>query len=135
MTRKPSAPLTPAQHLTEAKNLLSEGGDSLTSIAHALCALAEVAVGSTDTNEAHFVAQKPTDAAETTNAASRPAPEALIWVDPRRMGGIPCVFGTRVPVDQLQALLGEATDEQIAWIYPAVTVEQVARLREFLEIK
>lgn len=51
------------------------------------------------------------------------------WTDPHRMGGIPCVYGTRVPVDDVVGLLYDCTDEEIHWHYPSVSVEQVARIR------
>lgn len=55
--------------------------------------------------------------------------EPIIWTDPRRMGGIPCVYGTRVPVDDVLRLISECTDEETSWYYPSVTPAQVARLR------
>lgn len=66
-----------------------------------------------------------------SNRKSRPLTQAddLIWTNPQRMGGIPCVFGTRVPVDQVESLLYDCTDEEINRYYPSVTVEQAARIR------
>lgn len=53
------------------------------------------------------------------------------WIEsrPGRMGGIPCVRGTRVPVEQVINLMVVCTDEQIVLFYPTVPVEAVAALR------
>lgn len=53
------------------------------------------------------------------------------WIEshPGKLGGIPCIFGTRVPVDQIVNLLVDCTDEEIVSCYPTVPVEAVAALR------
>ena len=71
--------------------------------------------------------------AETERDAARAALDrvrkAVIWADPKRMDGIPCVRNTRVPVDQITTLLAECTDAQIVKFYPTVRRTQVAVLR------
>jgi len=55
--------------------------------------------------------------------------DPICWTSPERMGGIPCVYGTRVPVADVVGLIYDCTDEEIHAYYPSVTVEQAARIR------
>ena len=49
----------------------------------------------------------------------------LIWIDPERVGGMPCFYGTRVPVAHLfDYLEGNTTLEQFAEEF-VLPVEQV----------
>ncbi|MFC0314506.1 DUF433 domain-containing protein [Gordonia phosphorivorans] len=60
--------------------------------------------------------------------------EALaVWTDPERMGDIPCVRGTRVPVDQVRDLLATCTDSEIVWHYPTCRISAVAIIRALTE--
>lgn len=52
-----------------------------------------------------------------------------IDIDPQRMGGVPCVRGTRVPAFQVVRLLGCCSDEEIVESYPTVPVAAVAAIR------
>ncbi|MCA1008982.1 DUF433 domain-containing protein [Rhodococcus hoagii] len=53
------------------------------------------------------------------------------WIEshPGKLGGIPCIRGTRVPVDQVVNLMVDCTDEEIVGFYPTVPIEAVAALR------
>lgn len=51
------------------------------------------------------------------------------WSDPGRLGGIPCVYGTRVPVSQIVEMLDEFDDKYICEMYPTVEPWQVAVVR------
>ena len=49
-----------------------------------------------------------------------------VWVDPKRLSGVPCFRGTRVPVQSLiDVLEGGETIDQFLQLYPAVTRKQV----------
>ncbi len=53
----------------------------------------------------------------------------LIWVDPDRVSGAPCFYGTRVPVDTLFAYLRDgATLEEFLGSYPSVSREVAERV-------
>lgn len=50
--------------------------------------------------------------------------DGTVWVHPHRQGGIACVGGTRVPVDNVVALLADGVPpEEIAACYPSVTAD------------
>jgi len=53
------------------------------------------------------------------------------WIEshPGKLGGITCVRGTRVPVDQVVNLMVDCSDEEIVSFYPTVPIEAVAALR------
>lgn len=55
--------------------------------------------------------------------------DGLVWTNPDRRGGVPCVYGTRVPLDDVMSLMWDCDDEEINWYYPKVRVDQVRRLR------
>ena len=63
---------------------------------------------------------------------SQVPPGLPIWVDPQRMSGAPCFFGTRVPVDALFGNLesGLSLDEFLD-CFPDVTREQAVAVLEF----
>ncbi|MCK8674276.1 DUF433 domain-containing protein [Rhodococcus sp. HM1] len=67
--------------------------------------------------------------AEAAEAALDRVRELVVWSDPVRLGGTPCVRGTRTPVDQITALLDDFSDEEISSYYPTPEVWQVAILR------
>ena len=73
----------------------------------------------------------PCDLPAVTMAQLPSSPNPLIWIDHRRMGGTPCVHGTRVPLDCITDLLDDCDDAEINWWFPAVTVEQVSAIRRF----
>src|SRR2546427_12669418 len=56
----------------------------------------------------------------------------LIWINPERMGGAPCFYGTRLPVNSLFENLeaGVSIDE---WLdaFPSVTREQAVAVLEY----
>lgn len=52
----------------------------------------------------------------------------VVWSDPGRQGGVPCVRGTRVPVDQITAVL-DLDDKDILDSYPTVEPWQLAVIR------
>lgn len=56
----------------------------------------------------------------------------LIWINPDRLGGKPCFFNTRLPVDSLFENLegGVSLDE---WVdaFPPVTKEQAVAVLEY----
>jgi len=62
--------------------------------------------------------------------ATYTTPAPISWTSEHRMGGVECVYGTRVPLKDVVNLLTDCTDEEIHWYYPSVTVQQVARIRE-----
>ena len=55
-----------------------------------------------------------------------------IWVDPERMSGAPCFYGTRVPIESLFVNIegGVSLDE---WLdaFPSVTREQAVAVLEY----
>lgn len=55
--------------------------------------------------------------------------DLVVWIDPGRCGGEPCVRGTRVWVSQVVDLLEDCTDEMIAGFYPTAKPWQVSILR------
>jgi uncharacterized protein (DUF433 family) len=57
--------------------------------------------------------------------------ELPIWNDPDRLSGVPCFFGTRVPIDALFTNLesGLSVDEFLE-CFPDVTREQVVAVLE-----
>lgn len=62
----------------------------------------------------------------------RVPPGLPIWVDPKRMSGVPCFYGTRVPVDAMFGNLesGLSLDEFLD-CFPDVTREQVVAVLEY----
>jgi uncharacterized protein (DUF433 family) len=66
-----------------------------------------------------------------TVAETQSVPAVPIWVDPERMSGAPCFYGTRVPVESLFVNLegGVGLDE---WLeaFPSVTREQAVAVLE-----
>lgn len=69
------------------------------------------------------------DALDRAEAALDRARQLVVWTDPARLGGTPCVRGTRTPVDHITELLDDFSDEEITGYYPAPEVWQVALLR------
>jgi uncharacterized protein (DUF433 family) len=57
--------------------------------------------------------------------------EKIVWIDPERMGGQPCFYGTRVPIKILFDYLegGEPLDEFLEG-FPDVTREQALAVLE-----
>jgi len=64
--------------------------------------------------------------AESKLAAIR---DLVVWSDPRRCGGEPCIRGTRVWVDTILNLAADCPDEEVVEFYPTVEPWQVAVLR------
>jgi uncharacterized protein (DUF433 family) len=56
--------------------------------------------------------------------------DQIVWADPGRMSGTPCFRGTRVPVQTLIDLEGNATLEQFLDGFPSVTREQAIQFIE-----
>lgn len=55
-----------------------------------------------------------------------------VCTNPHRMGGQPCIRGTRVPVDIIFNLMDGpdgATDEEVSYFYPHVPADKITRLR------
>lgn len=56
----------------------------------------------------------------------------LIWINPERMGGVPCFYKTRLPIDSLFENLedGVSLDE---WLdaFPDISREQAQAVLEF----
>lgn len=55
-----------------------------------------------------------------------------VCTNPHRMGGQPCIRGTRVPVDIIFKLMDGpdgCTDEEVAYFYPHVPADKITRLR------
>jgi uncharacterized protein (DUF433 family) len=53
----------------------------------------------------------------------------LVWQDPGRMAGVPCFFGTRVPVDHLYAFVRQGGNiDGFVESFPTVSKELVERL-------
>jgi uncharacterized protein (DUF433 family) len=49
-----------------------------------------------------------------------------ITVNPRQMGGVPCLRGLRIPVATIVALVAEGqTSEQILGLYPDLEAEDI----------
>ena len=55
----------------------------------------------------------------------------LIWINPERMGGVPCFYKTRLPVDSLFENLEDGISLE-AWLeaFPVVTREQARAVLE-----
>jgi uncharacterized protein (DUF433 family) len=58
--------------------------------------------------------------------------EEAVWVNPRRVSGVPCFRGTRVPIQSLIDLLegGETIDDFLK-LYPQVARQQVLAVLDF----
>ena len=57
--------------------------------------------------------------------------DRVIWVDPDRMSGTPCFYGTRVPVaNLLDYIEGGSTIDEFFLDFPSVTREQVTLFLE-----
>jgi uncharacterized protein (DUF433 family) len=58
--------------------------------------------------------------------------EEAVWVNPRRVSGVPCFRGTRVPIQSLIDLLegGETIDDFLK-LYPQVSRQQVLAVLDF----
>ena len=55
----------------------------------------------------------------------------IVWVDPARLGGVPCFNGTRVPVQALiDHIEGNATLEEFLQGFPSVSREQAIQFIE-----
>ena len=55
----------------------------------------------------------------------------LIWQDPSRMSGVPCFYGTRVPVDHLYAFVRQGgTLDEFVESFPTVSRTQVDSVLE-----
>lgn len=54
---------------------------------------------------------------------------------PTRMGGVPCIAGTRIPAETIARLYnnGEVPAELVAHYYPSVTPEQVIAAWEWAQ--
>ena len=64
-------------------------------------------------------------------AEQRVALREIVWVDPERMGGIPCFTGTRVPIQVLlDHIEGNDRLEEFLEGLPSVTREQAIRFIE-----
>jgi uncharacterized protein (DUF433 family) len=50
---------------------------------------------------------------------------AVVWVDPRRMGGQPCVYGTRLTTSQVAHMVAEYGIECVHEGWPYLTDEQI----------
>jgi uncharacterized protein (DUF433 family) len=65
-------------------------------------------------------------------AEQRAALREIIWVDPERMGGIPCFTGTRVPIQVLiDHIEGNVPLEEFLEDFPTVSREQAIAFLEF----
>lgn len=51
-----------------------------------------------------------------------------VCTNPWRMGGIPCVRGTRIPVDILLDWIADCPEDDIREFYPSITSEVIDRL-------
>jgi uncharacterized protein (DUF433 family) len=58
--------------------------------------------------------------------------EEAVWVNPRRVNGVPCFRGTRVPIQSVIDLLegGETIDDFLR-LYPQVARQQVLAVLDF----
>jgi len=55
----------------------------------------------------------------------------IVWVDPERMGGMPCFRGTRVPVQTLiDHIEGNSTLDDFLDGFPSVTRDQAIQFIE-----
>lgn len=55
----------------------------------------------------------------------------LIWIDADRMGGLPCFFGTRVPIDDLFTFVRQGGNiDEFVDSFPTVSKDLVLRLLE-----
>lgn len=62
----------------------------------------------------------------------RVPPGLPIWVDPQRMSGAPCFYGTRVPVDALFGNLESGLNlDEFLDCFPDVTREQAVAVLEY----
>lgn len=50
--------------------------------------------------------------------------DAVVWVDPGRQGGAPCVMGTRIPTEAVARFFWESGMASTLAAYPAITREQ-----------
>ena len=58
----------------------------------------------------------------------------LIWINPERMGGAPCFYGTQLPVSRLfEYLEGGVCLEEWLEAFPAVSREQAIGVLEFAQ--
>jgi uncharacterized protein (DUF433 family) len=65
-------------------------------------------------------------------AEQRAALREIVWVDPERMGGIPCFTGTRVPILVLiDHIEGNVPLEEFLDDFPTVSREQAIAFLEF----
>lgn len=55
--------------------------------------------------------------------SSGPTPTAEIWISRQRMGGTPCIFGTRIPTDVIAAFKDDPNEA--GRHYPGITPEHV----------
>lgn len=49
-----------------------------------------------------------------------------IWIDPERMGGEPCLGGTRIPVAAVTAYIDAGLRDRILEAYPSLTEDHIA---------
>ena len=55
----------------------------------------------------------------------------IVWVDPDRLGGMPCFKGTRVPIQSLiDHIEGNSTLDQFLEGFPSVSREQAIQFIE-----
>ncbi|GAB3595327.1 hypothetical protein CFAEC_06095 [Corynebacterium faecale] len=52
-----------------------------------------------------------------------------VWTNPWRVGGVPCIRGTRIPVDIMLDWIEGAPDDDITEFSPDVTADVIDRLR------
>lgn len=51
--------------------------------------------------------------------------DAAVWVDPGRQGGSPCIFGSRMPTEQVAHLVWDGGIETVHRGWPYFTDQQI----------
>lgn len=60
--------------------------------------------------------------------------DQIVWIDPERVGGVPCFTGTRVPISTLAAYVRDGDGiEAFLEDFPSVSREQALALLEMGE--
>jgi uncharacterized protein (DUF433 family) len=68
----------------------------------------------------------------TTDALIPDENNPLIWINPERMGGTPCFYGTRLPVSSLfENLEGGVSINEWLNAFPSVTREHAVAVLEY----